>query len=64
MCSDFYVNHLPCCVPPSSIERFFFQKRSTKKAFHGGRGALLGKIYERGYIEGLMIRSCQSRGEL
>ena len=40
--SDFYVNlHLPCCVPPSSVEGFF-PKRASKKAFHGGD--FLGKF--------------------
>ena len=34
--SDFYVNlHLPCCVPPSSMEGFFFQKELPKKLFMG-----------------------------
>ena len=34
--SDFYVNlHLPCCVPPSSMEGFFFQKELPKTLFMG-----------------------------
>ena len=34
--SDFYVNlHLPCCVPPSSMEGFFVQKELPKKLFMG-----------------------------
>ena len=44
--SDFYVNlHLPCCVPPSSMEGFFFQKELPKTIF---MGRLLGKIYGEG----------------
>ena len=45
--SDFYVNiHLPCCVPPSSMERIFFPKGTTYEAFHGG--AFWGKFMGRG----------------
>ena len=34
--SDFYVNfHLPCCVPPSSVEGYFFQKELPKMLFMG-----------------------------
>ena len=32
--SDSYVNfHLPCCVPPSSMESFFFQKYLPRRFF-------------------------------
>ena len=47
--SDFNVNfHLPCCVPPSSMGGFFFQKKLPKTelpraAFSSGR--FLVKIY-------------------
>ena len=50
--SDFYVNlHLPCCVPPSSMERFFFPKGPTSKAFHGGAfwGKFMGRDTWRDY---------------
>ena len=34
--SDVYVNlHLPCCVPPSTMERFFLQKEQPKELFMG-----------------------------
>ena len=45
--------------PPQVSKDFSIPKRTTKKLFMGG---LLGKIYGDGYIERLMIRSCQGRG--
>ena len=46
MCSDFYVNHLPCCVPPTSI--FFSKKDLPKKLFMGGGGHFWGKFMRGG----------------
>ena len=42
------------------VWRDFFSKRSYQKSF--SRGRFLGKIYQKWYIEGLMIRSYQDRG--
>ena len=34
--SDVYVSlHLPCCVPPSTMERFFLEKEQPKELFMG-----------------------------
>ena len=57
--SDCYINlHLPCCVPPSSMEIIFLKKQRQKKLF---MGRFYGKMYRDGYMEGLMIRSDQNR---
>ena len=48
-----------CPPSPSSIEGFSFQKELPKKLFIV---ELLGKTYGEGYMEGLIIRSCQGRG--
>ena len=57
--SDFYVKLHLIRVPASSMEEFFFQKEPPK-SFSWGRP--LGKIYVEGYMEGLMIRSYEGRG--
>ena len=44
--SDFYLSlYLRCCVPPSSMEAFFLQKRLPKKLF---MGEIFGKNLWRG----------------
>ena len=58
--SDSYVNfHLPCCVPPSSMESFFFQKYLPRRFFMEEH---FGENLWGGVMEGPLIKSYQDTG--